>query len=46
MILKGVLTVKCPKTDESIEVVRVCVECKRFKHISWKGLTPYIACEG
>lgn len=43
-LLDGKLTVKCPKTDTEVNVRKTCTECPHFKHISWKGLKPIIAC--
>lgn len=44
-LLPGKLVVKCPKTDNEVNVRKDCVECKAFKHVSWEGLKPLITCD-
>jgi len=44
VLLVAKLVVECPKTGVEVDAKKVCVDCERFKHISWRGLTPYIMC--
>lgn len=43
-LLPGKTFVTCPKTGSEVNVKTVCVECEDFKHVSYEGNTPLIAC--
>jgi len=43
-LLPGKLFVTCPKSGSTVDVREKCVECPDFKHITWQGLKPLIAC--
>jgi len=43
-LLSGKLLVKCPKTGNEVNVRVTCMECSHYRHTSWEGLHPLIAC--
>jgi len=45
VLLVAKLVVECPKTGVEVTVSKVCADCKSYRFVGWRGLTPYVVCE-